>query len=230
MMKKTYKIAKVYKVSVSIISVSLIFAVIFGIATRNSYARLDGDKAVFSVDESLDLSKETIKGLNSQKVIKDLKEADSVFVVTVKNSEKIYECTKTAVTVDRVIKGDESILKSNVIIYEPNFNYYPKNPKQQCYYFVNCLNNLMQENKQYLVFANKIKYSDSFQKTLDSYEYLVNIDWPLYSFPIDNEIKCINSDKVEFYEDVKHYDYFCYSDNQKNILEKIRTDVLNKYL
>lgn len=228
-MTKTYKTAKVYKISISIISVFLIFAIVFGIITRNSYANLDGDKAVFNVDESVDISKEVMKDLNSQAVIKELEEADSVFVVTVKNSEKIFECTKTTVTVDRVIKGDESNLKSNVIIYEPNFNY-SKKSKQQSYYFVNYLNNLMQENKQYLVFANKIEYSDSFQKTLDSYEYLVNIDWALYSFPIDNEIKCINSDKVEFYEDVKHYDYFCYSDNQKNILEKIRTDVFNRYL
>lgn len=220
--------SKTHKISFLIIIFSIIIAIIFGIITRSSYKYLDLDNAVFFANS--DYSEEALSNLDSQKVLNQLSKANSVFVVKVKNSENIHQCTKATVSVEKVIKGDNEVLNSDVVIYEPNFIYYDKNSKEGNYFSVNTLNNQMQPNKQYLVFANKKVYSDSYQNTLDHFEYLVNIDWSLYSFPINNEIDYIQSNQITNYGNVKTYDYFCYTQKQRNILEEIRNNVLEKYI
>ncbi len=220
--------SKTHKISFLIIVFSLIIAIIFGIITRNSYKYLDLDNAVFAANS--DYTEEIVSKLNSQSIINQLDKANSAFVVTVKSSENIRQCTKTTVTVEKVIKGDDEVVNSDIVIYEPNFIYYNKASKEPYYYWVNHLNNLMQIDEQYLVFANKMEYSDSYQNTLDNSEYLVNIGWLLYSFPIHNEIEYIECNEITDYGNVKTSDYFCYTEKQKNILEEIRIKVLEKYL
>lgn len=219
---------KTYKFAISVISVSLVVAVIFGVLTRSSYKHLDINNAVFSVEEALELATQNINEFSSQNILSELENEQAVFVVTVTKSENIYQCTKTTAIVDKVIKGDKAILNKSIVIYEPNFIYYYH--EQQHYYLANTLNNVMQVNKQYLLFVDKMKYTNAYQATLNNTEYIVDIDLHLYSFPINNPINYIKADDVSTYRDVKSYDYFCYSEEQRSILEKITLDVLNAYL
>lgn len=79
----------------------------------------------------------------------------------------------------------------------------------------------MQLNQQYLVFANKMEYSDSYQKTLMSDEYIVDINYSLYSFSIDDKLNYIDFTEAASYGDIKQYDYFCYSNKQKAFWKKL---------
>lgn len=222
--------SKLHKILLSVVAVSLAFAVIFGVVTRNSYKHYDADNA--EVRLSHESTEVYIKNITAESVIKQLNSANSVFAVTVKESENIYQRTKTTVRVDRVIKGDESVLNSDVIIYEPNFFAGgSRHSDGYFYYSTNSINNLMQTGKQYLVFTDEMKYSKSYQETLDTPEYAVNRALTLYSFPLSGEISFFPSeDFLVPFKDIKSFDYICFSEYQKNVLDDIRKSVLDKYL
>lgn len=221
--------SNVHKISITVISLSLILAVVFGLVTRNSYKYFDPLDAV--VENIEDVVEKVINSrVDSEMVFEQLNTADYAFIVTVKSSEFMYQATKTTVYIDKVLKGDTASLNKTVYLYEPNFIYNIRGSDECYYYFLNYINNLMQPDKQYLVFADRVEYSDSYQKTLENYEYQVEVDFELYSFPLEGEIKCIEPKGNMTYADVKSYDYFCYTQEQKDILENIRAEVFDKYL
>lgn len=224
--------SKVHKISIAVIAASLIFAVVFGLVTRSSYKYFDpNDAFVRHIGELEEIVEEVISTrVNSERVLEQLESADYAFIVTVKSNEPIHEATKTAVYIDKVIKGDTASLNKTVYIYEPNFLFSSKGSDECLYYPMNKINNLMAPGKQYLVFAYRVDYSDSYQKLLENYEYQVELDFELYSFPLEDEIKCIEPKGDMTYADIKAYDYFCFTQEQKDILEEIRAEVFDLYL
>lgn len=221
--------SNVHKISIAVISLSLILAVVFGLITKNSYKYFDPlDAVVLNTEDIVD--EVMCSRIDSEIILEQLKSADYVFIATVKGSENIHEATKTTIYIDKVLKGDTASLNKTVYLYEPNFIYNLKGSDECNYYSLNHIDNLMQPDKQYLVFADRVDYSDSYQKTLDNYEYQVEIDFEIYSFPLEGEIECIEPKDNMTYADVKSYDYFCYTQEQKEILEEIRAEVFDRYL
>lgn len=222
---------KAHKISFTIIAVTLSVACLIGIATRLSYKQSDSDEAIYySYNKQSNIT--VVEELNEKQVLYDLKNAESVFVVTVKKSERNYDTTKTTVHVNQVIKGDQNELDNDIVIYEANFFSYAKAIKQLYYYPINHINNLMQPDKEYLVFCEKIDYAESYQKTLVNTEYIVEWEWSLYSFPLEYEPNHIslNSDENMKYKDFKDYDYICFNEKDAKKIDNIRKKVIAEYL
>lgn len=219
---------KLHKILMITLSFLLMFAVILGCFTKNSYKNIDVNTAIYTPHP--DTSQRLINSLDTQLTLKELNKCDSAFLVTVKNSENIHEGTRTTVFVDKVLRGYNEYTNRNIVIYEPNFISYDKKNQKSFYYAINHINNLMQPEKKYLVFCNEKKYSDSFQNTLIHPEFLVDIKMHLYSFPIDNEILAIKQKNDMQYRDVKKNSYFCYSETEKNIINDIVSNVLSEYI
>lgn len=224
---------KTAKICAAISSVAIIAAVIFGLITRNSYINYDQNNAVFTPPYP-EIESAVFSHITHENVLKEIEKEDFAFLVTVKETEQIYEATKATVTVDKVVKGDSFDLNKEIIIYEPNFMRYGLDGKTRkplyFYYYVNYVNNIMQPGKQYLVFVNKVPYADAYEKTLTKSEYEVDSKIPLYSFPINTPVDYILDRNETTYGKVKNYDYFCYTPEQRDTLENIRKAVLEKYL
>lgn len=219
---------KMHKILLEFLSAFLIIAVTFGIITKLSYVQVNADNAIVSYVSTVD--EFIYDRLDKDDILKQLEKVECAFIVTVKHSEKTYQCTKTTVVVDRASKGDSSLEGKEIIIYEPNFIDYYKTNNTMRYYDINCFNNLMQENKQYLVFCDEMNYAESYKKTLTSKEFKVDIELKLYSFPINEDIKHIEDISKDRFSEVATYDYFCFSESQANHLEDIRNEVFEKYL
>lgn len=224
---------KTAKICAAISSVAIIAAVIFGLITRNSYINYDPDSAVvYSSD--VDVEKAVFSYISVENVLKEVEKQDFAFLITVKENEQIYEATKTTAVVEKVIKGNPSDLNKEIIIHEPNFMRdgvdYSTNEPAYFYYSMNYANNIMQPGKQYLVFVNKIPFVEAFEKTLEKSEYDVKTELPLYSFPVDTPVDYYLDRNETTYGKVKNYDYFCYTPEQRDILENTRKAVLEKYL
>ncbi len=219
--------SKIHKISFSAIIVSLFFSIVLGVVTRNSYKYPDRDEGVILLDS--EYSEEQIESLNAQWLIGKLEKNECVFVVSIKSSENIHESTKVVAVVEKTIKGNEEI-GEEIIIHEPNFFRYNKNSDELSYFCVNWVNNLMSVGKQYLVFVNKVEFSNAYQQTLLRNEYVVPVSQSLYSFPINDTIKYMNFDGVQKYNSVKDYNYFCYSEANAEKLNEIKNEVLEYFL
>lgn len=224
---------KTAKICASVLSVAIIASVIFGIITRNSYINYDPDSAVV-YSSNVDVGKAAFSHISVENILQEVEKQDFAFLVTVKENEQIYEATKTTAVVDKVIKGDSSDLNREIVIHEPNFMCggvdYRTNESAYFYYSMNFVNNIMQPGKQYLVFVNKIPFVESFEKTLEKSEYDVKTEIPLYSFPVDTPVDYYLDRNETTYGKVKNYDYFCYTPEQRDMLENVRKAVLEKYL
>ncbi len=221
--------SRIHKISFLIIVFTLCISIIIGIVTRNSYKYLDRDNAEVFLDT--EYSEECIYNLDSESLIKELEKNSYAFVVTVKSSENIHESTKTVAVIDKIVKGNGEQVGNEIIIHEPNFFTYNKINEEQFYYYVNRLSNIMQENNQYLVFVNKVKFSKAYQQTLQNTEYAVGLSQKLYAFPLNKEIMYINSENTpKIFGELKKYDYFCYSKESAEKLNQIKNSVFEYFL
>lgn len=221
--------SKIHKISVAVMCLALAFAIILGVATRNSYRYFDRDNGV--VTKEIKYTKKYLDKLTVEKLIEELKKVEFAFVVTVNDSENIYESTKVTAVIDEIIKGDGEQVGNTIIIHEPNFFWYTKRSDENSYYYMNYVNNLMQKGKQYLVFVDKVEFSEAFQKTLKYTEYAVEVEGSLYAFPLNSYVEVISPEPREVaYKEIKQYDYFCYSEADGEKLNEIKNSVLEYFL
>ena len=235
---------KFYKLCYPLILGIVIAALVIGVATRISYRNISEDEAIYTIQENWEYNKEAdemqykglvvdnlVKDIDEKKILKELKSKKdfNILIVEVKNHIKNYETTKTTATVKCVIKGDENELNNNIIIYEPNFFQYSVKNKNLFFYSVNTLNNLMIPQNEYLVFVERLNYDESYQKILSYYEYKVDVELTLYSFPLEYNCEFIEKEKIKTYADFKHMDYICFNREQANKLDLIRKSVIDEF-
>lgn len=220
---------KAQKISVSIISLSIAFAVILGIAARISYKDIDLQKAEFFYTP--ETSAEVVAHLSEQSVINIAEQYDAAFIATVKSNEISYQISKATVYIDRVVKGDGNLSGREIVIYSYPYFLYKDTGKEVLTLYIGC-NNLMQEGKQYLVFANKVDYGKEYEEALEMPEYIVNQGSDsLYSFPIDDYRKeYINYSADMHCSDIAKYDYICFTEEEAEKIDEIRTAVLDHFL
>lgn len=219
----------IHKISIAVMCFAMVFAVTLGVATRNSYQYFDRDKGV--VTKEIKYTNKQIDELTVEKLVKKLKKVEFAFVVTVNDSENICESTKVTAVINEIIQGDGEQVGNTIVIHEPNFFWYTKRSGENSYYYVNYVNNIMQENKQYLVFVDKVEFSEAFQKTLKHTEYAVEVEDFLYAFPLNSTVNAIQSEPKEVtYNEIKEYDYFCYNKADAEKLNEIKNEVLEYFL
>lgn len=220
---------KLSKICISILLFMLIVSAIFGLFTKKSFVSINENEAVVE-QHIINVNDSVINKLSYEKIIKNLEKAEVSFVVTAIENEFIHQATKTVATVDKVIKGNKSLVEKTIILYDDNYISYKKETNTYTYRCMSNMSNSLQPNKTYLVFADAIDYSEIYKETLPCEEFKLNTDYVIYSFPIDTTIEPIENKGKLTYNDIKNYDYICFTKKNASKLEKIKNSVLDKFL
>lgn len=226
-LKSKFKTINIGKLSLIVTLAAIIFAVVFGLITRNSYKTFDSyDEAIVETTDN----EFTIDYISYKKVKKQLDKMSYAFVIEVQKAQLTYQSTKTFGTVKEVIKGDESYKGQNIAIYEPCFMSYYDQIQELYFRSMNGLSIPMQTGKTYLVFAEKIDYAPEYAQTLECDEFKVDWDYFMYSFPLETEIECITYKDGLTFGEIKNKSYICYTEQDAEKLEKIKNKVLKEYI
>lgn len=221
----------VTKASVSVMLLLLAAAVLFGILTRSSYQVYNksynpDDAQVFF---SQQIMNEAFENLDSAELLNETKMISSAFVVTVEKNETINRATKSTVLVNRVIKGDQNLLGSKIAIHQINHVKHDQRIGRVIFDNVGFFSNVMQEGRQYLVFADKVDFYEEFQNKLECYEFITRPDIALYYFPTDSKVEYMEY-IPEKYGDMKSLDYLCFNQKNAQKIQMLVDDILEYYL
>ncbi len=239
-------------VCISIISACILLSSILGFATKNSYVSLDNpSEAVFylpvktvtlkneqgeeeAVNVSVTVNDGVYDDVNLKEVYEDLQLYDNIFLVTAKKNTHLYRETVTTVYVDKVIKGDESVLNTDIWVYENSHFYYAN--KDHFTFFDVEEKNIMRPGSKYLIFVNEIDFVQEVDETLDKRMFTIEAEdeegsflCSFVTFPLE-KITFVPPENVKVYGDVAHMDWFCFTPEQAEVFENIRTSVIEKYL
>lgn len=251
-MKEIIKNINIVKLSLVFICVLAVCLMCIAVICKMSYVReFDISSARYMVGDEY---KTLFDDIEPDAVVLGFGEQDNIFLVSVEKSENFYKETKTTVRVEKVLKGDKSVEGQDVVIYEMcRFDYADRRKDTYfCFYSPNSWNNIMRVGERYLVSVNNFDYSEEYEKTLTLKEFSA-LDYMigLYSVPVDSEITfidpnlivtdtsksevsggimIINFEDMGLYKYVKDYDWFCYTEEQAELLEEIRQTILEKYL
>lgn len=207
--------------------VAVVFSVIFGIITRHSYKTFDGyDEAIVETTDN----EFTIDYISYKKVKKQLDKISHAFVIEVQKTQQTYQSTKTYGKVKEVIKGEESYKGQSIAIYEPCFMSYYNSSQQLYFRSMNALSIPMQVGKTYLVFADKINYDASYAQTLECDEFRADLDYFMYSFPLETKTESITYKDGLTFGEIKDKSYICYTQEGAKKLEKIKEKILEEYI
>lgn len=148
------------------------------------------------------------------------------------SGERLYEhlSTKSSVTVQNILKGDKSLENTKIYLYEP------------CYYYFDALDNslrympvssftLMNSGEKYLIFADKVEYSDNKPKYISNNTYIFHNENLPYVC-IENG-KALSAEKCNFpllFEDIEQYEFVCENNKEAQKIKSIKMDILNKYI
>lgn len=238
-------------VCISIISVCILLSAISGFATKNSYVSLDNPlEAKFYLpkktvtqknergeEEAVNVSVTADDGVyddvNLKEIYEDLQLYDNVFLVTAKKNTHLYRETVTTVYVDKVIKGDESVLNTDIWVYELSHFY---EYKDYFTFFDIEQKNVMRPGSKYLIFVNEVDFVQEVDETLDKRMFTIEAEdeeglilCPFVTFPLE-KITFVSPENVSVYGDVSHMDWFCFTPEQAEVYESLRSSVIEKYL
>lgn len=222
---------KVKAVLLSITALFLVFAVVLGIVTRNSYKEFE---SYDEVDFDVSAFGGNLENFDQKKQLLNLKKAENAFVVTVLDHNRVSYATQTIVHVDEVIKGDKTVKGTSILIYADSHIEYVKKLKKFIYWSTHSsISNIMKTGESYLVFCKRHEYCPEFQKKLKYKEFDTSINdatSEFYYFPLNYTKSYIDKKKVKSYNDVKDMDYFCFTKEQADMVEATVNLVLKTYL
>lgn len=142
----------IQKISISIISVMCILMAVFGIFNKQSYNSITTDNSAFdnavlydyaSFEEEENNFSENI---NVEYINDQLKNADTIFVGTVKDIKNQYECLRYTINIDKVVKGKNINISETVVLYE--YSHFILNENNELEYFQTVTKNLPLQKKQ----------------------------------------------------------------------------------
>lgn len=246
--------SKTKTVCISIISVCILLSAISGFATKNSYVSLDNPlEAKFYLpkktvtqknergeEEAVNVSVTADDGVyddvNLKEIYEDLQLYDNVFLVTAKKNTHLYRETVTTVYVDKVIKGDDSVLNTDIWVYEIPHFYYSKGTGKFEFYKPMGHINFMRPGSKYLIFVNEVDFVQEVDETLDKRMFTIEAEdeeefflCSFVTFPLE-KITFVSPENVKVYGDVAHMDWFCFTPEQAEVYESLRSSVIDKYL
>jgi|GEM_PF-803056 hypothetical protein len=224
----------IQKISISIISVMCILMAVFGIFNKQSYNSITTDNSAFdnavlydyaSFEEEENNFSENI---NVEYINDQLKNADTIFVGTVKDIKNQYECLRYTINIDKVVKGKNINISETVVLYE--YSHFILNENNELEYFQTVTKNLpLQKNKQYLLFAERLEYEKDYQQTLKHKEFRI-FDAEISTFCItNNQDKALKSNAKQF-RDIKNNEYICFSSKALNNINSIKRKIIDMYL
>ncbi len=230
---------------ISIISACILLSIIFGFATKNSYVSLNNpSEARFYLPVNTVTDDTRIVSANDgvydevsfEEVDEDLQFYDNIFLVTAKKNTHLYRETVTTVYVDKVIKGDDSVLNTDIWVYEIPHFYYSKGTGKFEFYKPMGHINFMRPGSKYLIFVNEVDFVQEVDETLDKRMFTIEAEdeegfflCSFVTFPLE-KITFVSPENVSVYGDVSHMDWFCFTPEQAEVYESLRSSVIDKYL
>lgn len=215
-------------------AVILIATVLFGIITRISLGQSCYDETKYT---SATLSKNGDYGaiMNAGEVIDYLEEAPYILVVNHINSEEKFECTKSTVRVNQILRGDNINKGDEIILYEyNNFSTYQMQGETLHYINRNPVN-LMNDNDDYLVFLSELNLNDAYKKYNPMREFSQFGELEMISvFNISKTNQDFYNDENNAfslsYSDVREQEFVCFSQESLDTLNSIKNTVISKYV
>jgi hypothetical protein len=200
--------------------VSIGFAVIIGIMTRNSFD---------SLSEDLDYNQYTVWQspvlLNSEYIFSCIDQTDLIAkVIFTGRREQMYYASLSEAKILEVYKGDRGFNGEIINIYESGYFFSPAQLYRGSFY------NLMQEGKEYYVFLLKREYISSYQNTLNYFEY-TQYPFEFSILAVENgPAICLNSNETYKYKDIAKYEFFYYDDREYKDVINMKTNIIKKYI
>ncbi len=222
------------KTTLSIISVLCILTSVFGIFNKQSYNSITTDNSAFdnavlydyvSFEEDENNFSESI---DAEYINNQLQGADTIFVATVKDVNNQYECLRYTINIDKIVKGKNININETVVLYE--YSHFILNENNELAYFQTVTKNLpLQNDKQYLIFAESLEYEKGYQETLKHKEFRI-FDAEIDTFCLtDNQTKVLNSNAKQ-YKDLKNNEYICFSQKSLDNINSIKKKIIDIYL
>lgn len=222
------------KISVSIISALCILTVMFGLFNRQSYNLITTDNSAFdnailydyiSFEEEENNFSESIdvEYINSQ-----LQDADTIIVGTVKDIKNQYECLRYTINIDKIIKGKNINIHETVVLYE--YSHFILNENNELAYYQTVTKNLpLQNNQQYLIFAERLEYENDYQQTLKHKEFRI-FDAEINTFCLTNNQEDALKSNAKQFKDFKNNEYICFSSKALDNINSIKQKIIDMYL
>lgn len=227
-------ISKIHKTTLTVVSILFVIAIAFGIYNKTTFNTIAQDESAFDqakLDDysfTMDSDIEYSENINFSILKTDLDYADTILICTVNEMSNQYECLKYDLTVNKVVKGNSVKTGEQIVFYE--YSHFIINDNNELQYFKTANNNFpLIENKQYLVFANRMQYEEEYANTLAKKEFRIS-DAKISTFCIDDaEVKYFSSN-VKTFKEVKDFEYICFSQKGAENLTKLKEDVFDYYL
>lgn len=222
------------KVSALIISLICVFTSFIGVLERKNYNTVTADSSAFDSaglinnKDNIQAENDFCENIDTKYIDDQLQEADTVFVITVKDMKNQYECLKHTVKVDRVIKGENIKNGDTAVFYE--YSHFILDDNSNLKYLQTITQNMpLRKNKKYLVFAESIDYEKGYQNTLPCREFRI-FDAEIDTFCLTDYQSEPLSGNAKYFKDIKNSEYVCYNKKSLNNLNKIKKNIINKYM
>lgn len=222
------------KTSVSVISALCILMTVFGIFNKQSYNAITTDHSAFDNAVLLDYTdfeeeeNNFSESIDAEYMNSQLQDADTIFVATIKDIKNQYECLQYTIHIDRIVKGENININETAVLYE--YSHFILNENNELAYFQTVTKNLpLQNDKQYLIFAESLEYEKDYQETLKYKEFKI-FDAEIDTFCLtDNQTKALNSHAKQ-YRDFKNNEYICFSQKALDNINSIKKTIIDIYL
>lgn len=227
-------LTKFQKTIIVIITVICIAVAVFGILNKQTFNKATADSSnfenamLYDYSAYADAENDFSENINFEYINEQLKYADTVFVCTVMSSANQYECTKYTVKIDKVIKGNTINNDDEAVLYE--YSHFVIDENNELLFFQTITKNLLlQQGKQYLVFAEALEYEKDYQEKLDCREFRI-FDAEIDTFCLtDNQEKPLNR-YAKTYKEFDNNEYVCFSQKAVDNLNSIKKEIIDAYL
>jgi hypothetical protein len=210
------------KIVTGILVAAIVSATALGIITRGSY--VDGYANSMDFDSYRFYQRKEAYPFEEADVFDHLDAAYTILKVRFSGErEQAYLCTRSKVSVVSVYKGDDSLLNTDIIVYEmPYFGPY----LHDCRNFA--LFNLMQNGLEYYVFLREKQYLAPYQERLGIREFRSMGDFSIID--VNSTVpRSIDSSKDKTFADIKTIPFFSSSEAETRTIVAIKQRIVERY-
>lgn len=229
------KLTKLQKKTAVLICFIFAAALTFCVVLRQSYSWVSRDTAGYEnaqmadYTQFMDADNERSETITFEELNNDFKDADTVFVCKVLESENQYECTANRVRIEQTVCGEFAKTGEKAVLYD--WSFFTLAPdKEHAFFFQGSANNLLQVGKRYLVFAQHMDYRETYQKQLPCQEFRIFGFAYVNTFCLDDNQEKPLSPYAKTYSEFADSEFICFSQKGLDNLNAIKKQMIETYV